>query len=82
VCTSVGGYLTKETPIPLFQMYATGVTFHTGRVNARVEIPEILSLVESGRLKPERITTKLASWKDASEALFDRSAKVVIVRDY
>ncbi len=81
VCTSVGIYFSKEVPIPLFQMYATGVTFRTGRANARADIPEILALVQSGRLKPERITTKLAHWSDASEALLDRSAKVVIVRD-
>jgi len=81
VCTSVGIYFSKEVPIPLFQMYATGVTFQTGRINARADIPQILALVESGRLKPERVTTKLAHWAEASEALLDRSAKVVIVRD-
>lgn len=81
VCTSVSIYFGKEVPIPLFQMYATGVTFRTGRVNSRSDIPNILALVQSGRLKPERITTKLAHWGEASEALLDRSAKVVIVRD-
>lgn len=80
-CTSVSIYFAKETPIPLFQMYARGITFHTGRANARANIPEILSLVKSGVLKPEKITTKLARWEEASEALFDHSAKVVIVRD-
>ncbi len=81
VCTSVGIYFSKEVPIPLFQMYATGVTFQTGRINARADIPQILALVESGSLKPERVTTKLVHWAEASEALLDRSAKVVIVRD-
>ena len=62
-------------------MYARGVTLHTGLINARATIPSVLSLVESGKLKPERVTTCTAQWDDAAEALVDPSAKVVIVRD-
>lgn len=81
VCTSVSIYFAKDVPMPLLAMYATGMTFRTGRANVLADIPEIIALVQSGRLHPERITTKLAPWEDASEALFDSSAKVVIVRD-
>ena len=81
VCTSVSIYFGKDVSMPLLQMYATGMTFRTGRANVQADIPEIIALVQSGRLQPERITTKLAHWEDASEALFDSSAKVVVVRE-
>lgn len=81
VCTGVGPVFGKGTPLPLFDMYAKGTTFRTGFSNARADIPEVLALVRDGRLKPELVTTRLARWEDAAEALFDRSAKVVIARD-
>ena len=61
-------------------MYNTGITFKTGRVNARADIPSVLDLVQSGRLHPERVTTKLIQWDEAAEAYDDPSAKVVVVR--
>jgi len=81
VCTSVGIYPRKHVPVPLFAMYARGVTLHTGLINARATIPSVLSLIQSGRLQPERITTCVAQWDDAAEALLDPSAKVVVVRE-
>jgi len=80
VCTSVGIYFAPETPVPLLDMYYTGITFKTGRVNARAHMPEVLDLVQSGRLHPERLTTRVATWEEAPEALADPSAKVVIMR--
>ncbi len=35
VCASVGIYFAPETPVPLLDMYYTGITFKTSRVNAR-----------------------------------------------
>lgn len=80
VCTSVGIYYTPTTPIPLLAMYGTGVTFITGRVNARACLPEVISLYEHGTFQPEKVTTLLAGWNDAPEALLDNSTKVVIRR--
>jgi alcohol dehydrogenase len=81
VCTSVGIYFAPETPLPLLHMYRTGVTFKTGRVNAHAVTPHILDLVQSGRLQPQRLTTRTASWRDAAEALLEPAVKVVITRD-
>lgn len=77
-CTSVGIYYTPTTPIPLRAIYGTGVTFVTGRVQARAELPAVLELVAAGRFAPERVTTRVAGWDDAVEALLDPGAKVVI----
>jgi len=80
VCTSVGIYFAKRTPVPLLDMYDGDVMFKTGRANARAIIPKVLDLVSDGGLRPERITTRMAGWDDAAEALRDRSTKVVISR--
>ena len=80
VCTSVGIYFSQETPVPLFEMYATGVTFKTGRVNARADLPHVLDLVASGHLHPERLTTRQVSWEDAAEAWLEPGVKLVAVR--
>jgi alcohol dehydrogenase len=80
ICTSVGIYFSETTPIPLNEMYYNGVTFKTGRANSRPGIPKILALVQSGKLKPELLTTVSADWSEAIEALPDASAKVIISR--
>lgn len=80
VCTSVGIYY-QETAVPLLEMYTTGVTFQTGRVNARQAIPQVLDLVQNGRFHPENITTAVAKWEEAPEAMMAFTTKVVITRE-
>ena len=81
VCTSTGIYFTPETPIPLFEMYLGDVTFKTGRPHARSIIPEVLNLVQSGRLQPERVTSETATFEDAIDALLGFTTKLVITRN-
>jgi alcohol dehydrogenase len=81
VCTSIGIYYTPETPIPLFEMYLGDVTFKTGRAHARSIIPEVLDLVQSGRLQPERVTSETATFEDAIDALLGFTTKLVITRN-
>ena len=79
-CTSTAIYFAAETALPLLDMYTRGVTFRTGRVNARATIPHVLELVRSGRLRPELVTNAVVQWDDAPEALATLAAKTVIVR--
>jgi threonine dehydrogenase-like Zn-dependent dehydrogenase len=78
VCTSTGIYFEPETPLPLLEAYTKCLTFHTGRVHARPGIPEVLALIESGRLHPEAVTSRTVDWDDAAEALPDHQAKLVL----
>jgi len=80
-CTSVGIYYTPTTPIPLRSIYGTGVTFITGRVHSRSDLPAVLDLVAAGRFAPEAVTSRLAAWDDACEALLDPGPKVVLSRN-
>jgi alcohol dehydrogenase len=81
VCTSIGIYYGNMTPVPLLDMYGTGVHFHTGRANARADMPAVLGLIAAGRLHPELITSELVTWQDAADALREPSMKPVIVRE-
>ena len=61
-------------------MYTTGVRLHTGRAMARFLIPEALALVASGRLRPELVTSRVAAWDDAPEAVLREETKLVLSR--
>lgn len=80
VCTSVGFYLRRGTPVPLWRMYLGGATLTTGLANARADLPSVLALVASGRLRPEVVTTLRADWEDAPGAFLERTTKVVVDR--
>jgi len=80
ICTSTAIYFNNETPLPMRDMYYSGVTFRTGRVHSRASIPTILDLVRNARLQPELVTTELADWDEAAEALVSFRTKLVISR--
>jgi alcohol dehydrogenase len=79
VCTSVGVYF-EDAPLPLLEMYARGVHFVTGRVDARPAIPEILAAVRDGRLAPEVVNSDVVPWEAAHEAILADLRKPVFVR--
>lgn len=81
ICTTIGIFARKLTPIPLFKMYVNDVTLKNGVTQARANIPEVLTLVKSGLFQPGLITTTLAHWNEAAEAFLEDSIKVVIRRD-
>ena len=80
ICSSVGYYFQKRTDLPLMQMYLNGSTFYTGISNPRADLPELLTLIQSGKFKPEMVTTLVADWADAPRAYLERGTKVVIKR--
>jgi alcohol dehydrogenase len=67
--------------MPLFEMYITGMTFVTGRGHPRTVIPEVLELARSGKIQPERVTSKVVGWDDAIPALLDPPTKLMIARE-
>jgi threonine dehydrogenase-like Zn-dependent dehydrogenase len=66
--------------MPLLAMYTAGITFITSRVSASTMLPQVLDLVQKGRLLPQAVTARTAAWQDAPEALLDRGAKGVLTR--
>ncbi len=80
VCTSIGIYFGETTPMPLFAMFNRGITFKTGRVNARAALPSVIELIQSGRIQPEKFITKRVAWDDAAEEYAAPAVKLVVTR--
>jgi threonine dehydrogenase-like Zn-dependent dehydrogenase len=80
VCTGVGFYVRRGTPLPLWGMYFKSATLHVGLSHPRADIPGVVSLVERGSLRPEKVLSCVADWTDAPQALLERSTKVALRR--
>ncbi len=81
VCTSTAIYFGEQPRLPLLEMYTKGITFRTGRANARSAMPHVLGLAASGHLHPELVTSRVVGWDDAPAALADGAwTKLVIER--
>ncbi len=81
VCTSTAIYFGDQPRMPMLEMYTKGITFRTGRVNARVAMPHVLGLAAAGHIHPELVTTRRVAWEQAPAALSDGGwTKLVIER--
>lgn len=81
VCTSTAIYFGQQPTLPLLEMYTKGITFRTGRANAREAMPHVLNLAATGALRPELVTTRVVGWRDAADALLENDwTKLVITR--
>jgi alcohol dehydrogenase len=78
-CTSVAIYFEPQTPLPMLEMYTRGCTLHTSRCDARALIPDVLALVEAGKLDPSLVTSGVVGFDDAPDALADPPTKLVLV---
>lgn len=80
-CTSTAIYFGEPPTLPLLEMYTKGITFRTGRANAREAMPHVLELAAAGAVKPELVTSRVVDWADAAPALIERDwTKLVIER--
>ncbi|MDZ4868294.1 MAG: alcohol dehydrogenase catalytic domain-containing protein [Alphaproteobacteria bacterium] len=82
VCTSVAIYLTPTTPMPLTKMYSKGITFITGRVHARAELPAMIDCCATGHFHPEHVTSRVVPFSQSAEAMTDSGPKLVFTNDW
>jgi threonine dehydrogenase-like Zn-dependent dehydrogenase len=80
ICTSVAIYF-GPTAIPLTKMYGKGITFITGRVQARANLPDVLDACAHGHFHPEHVTTRVVPFTQAAEAMTDAAPKLVFTND-
>lgn len=80
ICTSASIFWEGAVAFPMLELYRNGVTFRTGRVNARACMEPVLAMVVSGAIDPGRFTHALVPWADASEALSHHRYKTVVWR--
>ena len=79
-CTSVGIYY-EDVALPLAELYATGVHFHTGHANACHHLPAVVDLVSRGLLDLAPVTTRVVEWDAAADTMGDPTPKLVFARD-
>jgi len=77
VCFNAG-MLFGDARLPLFDMYANGVTLVTSRNSSRTYIPPVLDLVKQEPFDPARVIDAVVEWDEAEEALSDPPDKLVI----
>ena len=77
---SVSFYAGGDTPMPLGRLYTLGIRFFTGRAHAAALLPEVMPLIEAGRLRPAEITTRVVDWEDAPTAYAEPAIKLVVRR--
>ena len=78
ICTSASIFFKNKVPIPFLNMYNYGVTFKTGRTNARIDTPAVLDLIQNKGFKPEILNTAVANFDEAPEAMMEEGIKLVI----
>jgi alcohol dehydrogenase len=79
VLTVVSIHLGTTTPVPLHQAYYKGITIQTGRVQSRANVPEVLTCIACGALRPEPVTHRTAQFADAIDAMDDPGPKIVFL---
>lgn len=80
ICQSVSFFPGAKTPVPLGKLYTLGIQFFIGRAHAASLLPEVMPLIESGRLAPEKVTTRVVAWEEAPEAYLEHALKLVVSR--
>jgi alcohol dehydrogenase len=85
VCSSAGG-LYNRARIPAGLLYGRNVELHIGRSHARAYMPDVLTLMTAGKIRPELVTTCEANFDDAEAAYRDhvrgQGTKMVLVADH
>jgi threonine dehydrogenase-like Zn-dependent dehydrogenase len=81
ICQSVSFYPGGDMPLPLGRLYTLGIRFFVGRAHAAALLPEVMPLIEQGRLRPEGVTTRVVAWEDAPEAFVQPAIKLIVRRD-
>jgi alcohol dehydrogenase len=81
ICTGVGIYVMRKAALPLMQMFTNSSTLHIGVAHHRADLPGLLAFLQTGKFKPEKVTTLVANWDDAPRAFLERTTKVVVKRD-
>ncbi|HEX5066125.1 MAG TPA: alcohol dehydrogenase catalytic domain-containing protein [Myxococcota bacterium] len=80
VLQSVSFHPGPGVPLPLGRMYTLGIHFHVGRCHSAALLPEVVGLIEAGKLRPGAVTTRVVDWQDAAEAWPEPAIKLVVRR--
>lgn len=80
VLTAVSIHFGATTPVPLTKAYYKGITLHTGRVQSRAVVGDVLGCVACGKLDPGPVTHRIARFADAADAMAEPGSKLIFLR--
>ncbi len=66
---SCAGSLHASARVPTALMFGRNITLSIARSHVRTVLPKVLDLVAAGRLRPELVTTRVASFDEAPAAI-------------
>jgi alcohol dehydrogenase len=72
------GYMFGEVSLPLGKCYTRGLQLHVGRTHAASLLPEVVRLIEAGRLDPAAVTTRVIERTDAVDAYLAPATKLIV----
>jgi alcohol dehydrogenase len=78
VCQSLSFFPGRDVALPLADMYTHGIRYCIGRAHSSALLPEVLGLLEMRQLRPERVTTRIVSWREAPAAFLEPTQKLVV----
>src|SRR5262249_8639593 len=81
ICQCVSFYPGGDMPLPLGRLYTLGIRFLVGRAHSVALLPEVMPLIEQGRLRPQDVTTRVVAWEDAPQAFVEPAVKLIVGRD-
>lgn len=80
VCHSATYLPAGDVGLPVGKLYTLGIDFRIGRAHAGSLLPEVMSLIAQGRLRPAEVTTRVVPWSEAAEAWLQDTTKLVVER--
>ena len=81
ICQCVSFYAGGDMPMPLGRLYTLGIRFAVGRAHAVSLLPQVMPLIETGRLRPQDVTTRVVDWDDAPGAFLEPAVKLIVRRN-
>lgn len=80
ICQSVSFYAGGDMPVALGRLYTLGIRFSIGRAHSVALLPQVMPLIEQGRLRPQDVTTRVVDWNDAPRAFLEPAIKLIVRR--
>jgi threonine dehydrogenase-like Zn-dependent dehydrogenase len=62
------GYMFGDVAVPFGTLYTRRMQIHIGRTHAAALLPEVLALIDAGRLDPSAVTTRVVGRDEARRA--------------
>lgn len=78
-CSVASIFWSNKTEIPFLSLYNSGGRIEIARVRSKEWTVEMLDLIQKTGFAPERVTTRIAGWNDAPQAMLEEETKLILL---